>query len=80
VQGLPGNPAPVSNAAIALAGDLQPLLDAIGVPGVLAAVRSALAKPVQTRRPSPTSPRTPPGWRRCSGAPQGAVARPQRNR
>ena len=73
VQGLPGNPAPVSNAAIALAGDLQPLLHAIGVPGVPAAVRSALAKPVQTRRPSPTSPRTPPGRRRCSGAPQGGL-------
>jgi hypothetical protein len=48
VQGLPGNPDAVSNAAAALIGDLQPLLDAIGVPGVPAAVRSALEKPVQT--------------------------------
>ena len=47
VQGLPGNPDAVSAAAVALAGDLQPLLDAIGVPGVPAAVRSALEKPVQ---------------------------------
>jgi hypothetical protein len=47
VQGLPGNPDAVSNAAVALAGDLQPLLDAIGVPGVPAAVRSAMEKPVQ---------------------------------
>ena len=46
MQGLPGNPDAVSNAAVALAGDLQPLLDAIGVPGVPAAVRSALEKPV----------------------------------
>ncbi|MET0789707.1 MAG: hypothetical protein ABWY33_10730 [Cellulomonas sp.] len=48
VQGLPGNPDAVSAAAVALAGDLQPLLDAIGVPGVPAAVRSALEKPVAT--------------------------------
>ncbi len=48
VQGLPGSPEAVSDAAVALAGDLQPLLDAIGVPGVPAAVRSALAKPVRT--------------------------------
>ena len=48
VQGLPANPDSVSNAAVALAGDLQPLLDAIGVPGVPAAVRSALEKPAQT--------------------------------
>lgn len=48
VEGLPANPDSVSNAAVALAGDLQPLLDAIGVPGVPAAVRSALEKPVQT--------------------------------
>jgi hypothetical protein len=48
VHGLPGNPDAVSEAAVALAGDLQPLLDAIGVPGVPAAVRSALEKPVQT--------------------------------
>jgi len=48
VQGLPGNPDAVSDAAVALAGDLQPLLDAIGVPGVPAAVRAALEKPVQT--------------------------------
>lgn len=47
VQGLPGNPNAVSDAAVALAGDLQPLLDAIGVPGVPAAVRSALEKPIQ---------------------------------
>jgi hypothetical protein len=47
VQGLPDNPDAVSDAAVALAGDLQPLLDAIGVPGVPAAVRSALEKPVQ---------------------------------
>ena len=48
VQGLPGNPDAVSSAAVALAGELQPLLDAIGAPGVPAAVRSALEKPVQT--------------------------------
>ncbi|WP_456844247.1 hypothetical protein [Cellulomonas sp. P5_C6] len=48
VRGLPGNPESVSTAAVALAGDLQPLLDAIGVPGVPAAVRSALEKPVAT--------------------------------
>ncbi len=48
VQGLPANPNAVSNAAIKLGGDLQPLLDAIGVPGVPAAVRSALEKPVAT--------------------------------
>lgn len=48
VQGLPGNPDAVSAAAVALAGDLQPLLDAIGVPGVPAALRSALEKPVAT--------------------------------
>jgi hypothetical protein len=48
VQGLPHNPDAVSTAAVALAGDLQPLLDAIAVPGFPAAVRSALAKPVQT--------------------------------
>ena len=48
VQGLPGNPAALSDAAVVLAGDLQPLLDAIGLPGVPAAVRSALSKPVQT--------------------------------
>jgi hypothetical protein len=47
VQGLPRNPDAVSDAAVALAGDLQPLLNAIGVPGVPAAVRSALEKPVQ---------------------------------
>ena len=47
VQGLPGNPGEVSAAAAALAGDLQPLLDAIRVSGVPAAVRSALEKPVQ---------------------------------
>jgi hypothetical protein len=48
VQGLPGTPENVSTAAVALAGDLQPLLDSIGVPGVPAAVRSALEKPVAT--------------------------------
>ena len=42
VQGLPANPESVSAAAVDLAGDLQPLLDAIGVPGVPAALRSAL--------------------------------------
>lgn len=47
VQGLPSNPDAVSDAAVALAGDLQPLLDAIGVLGVPAAVRSAVEKPVQ---------------------------------
>ncbi|MCU1519554.1 MAG: hypothetical protein JWQ75_4275 [Pseudarthrobacter sp.] len=47
VEGLPGNPDAVSTAAVALAAELQPLLDAIGVPGVPAAVRSALEKPVQ---------------------------------
>ncbi|WP_454049524.1 hypothetical protein [Cellulomonas sp. Marseille-Q8402] len=47
VRGLPGEPQAVSDAAVALAGDLQPLLDAIGLPGVPAAVRSALAVPVQ---------------------------------
>jgi hypothetical protein len=48
VQGLPSTAAAVNDAAAVLAGDLQPLLDAIGVPGVPAAVRSALNKPVQT--------------------------------
>jgi hypothetical protein len=48
VQGLPGNPEAVSTAAVALAADRQPLLDAIGVPGVPAGVRSALTKPIQT--------------------------------
>lgn len=48
VQDLPNNPPAVSGAAVALAGDLQPLLEAIGLPGVPAAVRSALSKPVQT--------------------------------
>ena len=48
VQGLPGNPDAVSSASVALAGDLQPLLDALGVPGVPAAVRSSLEKPVST--------------------------------
>ncbi|HEY9356634.1 MAG TPA: hypothetical protein VIQ52_10055, partial [Arthrobacter sp.] len=47
VSGLPGSPDAVSTAAVALAGELQPVLDAIGVPGVPAAVRSALEKPVQ---------------------------------
>jgi hypothetical protein len=47
VGGLPGAPAPVSDAAVALAGDLRPLLDAIGLPGVPAAVRAALTVPVQ---------------------------------
>lgn len=47
VRGLPGSPDAVSTAAAALAGELQPLLDAIGAPGVPAAVRSALQKPVQ---------------------------------
>jgi hypothetical protein len=42
----PGNVGAVSAAAGALAADLQPLLDAIGLPGVPAAVRSALEKPV----------------------------------
>ncbi|NMR19069.1 hypothetical protein [Cellulomonas fimi] len=48
VQGLPGDPGAVSAAAVALAGELEPLLTAIGLPGVPAAVRSALTKPVQT--------------------------------
>ncbi|MFD7160934.1 hypothetical protein ACFV9C_40565 [Kribbella sp. NPDC059898] len=48
VRALPDHPENVSNAAVALATDLQPLLDAIGVPGVPAAVRSALDKPVRT--------------------------------
>ncbi|MEW9873097.1 hypothetical protein [Arthrobacter sp. HS15c] len=47
VRGLPGSPDAVSTAAVALAAELQPLLDAVGVPGVPAAVRSALEKPVQ---------------------------------
>lgn len=48
VRGLPGNPDALRTAADDLAGDLQPLLEAIGVPGVPAAVRSALTMPVQT--------------------------------
>ncbi|MEU0090052.1 hypothetical protein [Kribbella sp. NPDC006257] len=48
VQGLPGSPETVSDAAVALIGEFQPLLDAIGLPGVPAAVRSALGKPVRT--------------------------------
>lgn len=47
VRALPDDPPAVSDAAVALAGDLDPLLVAVGVPGVPAAVRSALAKPVQ---------------------------------
>ena len=50
VQGLPTDPESVSAAAVDLAGDLQPLLDAIGLPGVPAALRSALRKPVETLR------------------------------
>lgn len=48
VRNLPDQPEAVSAAAVALAGDLDPLLTAIGLPGVPAAVRSALSKPVQT--------------------------------
>ena len=48
VQGLPDHPESVSAAAVDLAGDLQPLLDAIGLPGVPAALRSTLRKPVET--------------------------------
>jgi hypothetical protein len=47
VRALPDAPQAVSDAAVALAGDLQPLLDALGLPGVPAATRSALAVPVQ---------------------------------
>lgn len=48
VGNLPDTPEAVSAAAVDLAGDLQPLLDAIGLPGVPAAIRSALRKPVET--------------------------------
>ena len=48
VRGLPADPDAVSAAAGALADDLQPLFDAIDVPGVPAAVRSALGKPLET--------------------------------
>ncbi len=47
LPGLPGSAAAVSAAAGDLSGDLQPLLDTIGLPGVPAAIRSALAKPVE---------------------------------
>lgn len=48
VQGLPGNPGAVSAAAGTLAGAMAPLRDAVSMPGVPAALRSALEKPVQT--------------------------------
>ncbi|MCA0296928.1 MAG: hypothetical protein LCH96_16780 [Actinobacteria bacterium] len=47
LAGLPGSADAVSAAAVQLAGDLQPLLDTLGLPGVPAAVRSALSKPVE---------------------------------
>lgn len=50
VQALPDDPGAASAAAAALAGDVQPLLDAIGLPGVPATVRSAIAKPVEVLR------------------------------
>lgn len=45
VAALPAAPEDVGSAAAAVAVDLQPLLDAIGLPGVPAAVRSSLEKP-----------------------------------
>lgn len=48
ISGLPGNPDAVSAAAGTLPAAMAPLLEAIVVPGVPAAIRSALAKPVQT--------------------------------
>lgn len=48
VQGLPGTAGNVSAAAETLAATMGPLRDAITMPGVPAAVRSALEKPVQT--------------------------------
>ncbi|WP_146617496.1 hypothetical protein [Arthrobacter globiformis] len=48
IRGLPANPETVSSAAATVAADLQPLLAAIGVPGLPAAVRSALEKPART--------------------------------
>ncbi|MFC3687210.1 hypothetical protein [Aquipuribacter hungaricus] len=50
VEGLPGTADALSPAAVALAGDLDPLLVAVGVPGVPAAVRSSLDGPVRTLR------------------------------
>lgn len=50
VQALPADPGAVGDAATALAPELELLLTAIGVPGVPAAVRSALTKPVQALR------------------------------
>ena len=50
VQALPADPEAVGTAATALALELDPLLSAVGVPGVPAAVRSAIAKPVQALR------------------------------
>ncbi|WP_344172860.1 hypothetical protein [Kribbella lupini] len=47
VQGLPGTTGAVGPAALTLSSELGLLGDAIGVPGVPAAVRSALAKPVR---------------------------------
>ena len=61
VQGLPGDPDAVSAAAVALAGDLQPLLDAHRAarrPG-RRALRAGRSRCRRCRR-SPTSPRTPP--------------------
>lgn len=50
IGGLPGNPADVSSAAVALSAGLQPLADAICGPGYPAAVRSLLTRPIQVLR------------------------------
>ena len=47
LPGLPGATGPVMTAADHLAGDLQGVLDTLGLPGVPAAVRSGLSKPLE---------------------------------
>jgi hypothetical protein len=47
VQVVPPDPTTVTTAAVALTGELELLLRDIGLPGLPAAVRSALTKPVQ---------------------------------
>lgn len=50
VQGLPGSTDPLRDASAALAADLQPLLDALALPGFPAALRASLTTPVQVLR------------------------------
>ena len=80
-RGCPATPDAVSAAAVALAGDLQPLLDAIGVPGVPAArplgAGEAGADPEDAHRPRQGRRRSRPdarGRRRRTGHRADAVA------